>query len=153
MSNDNSIKEKSKEEIIKENISCSCRDVYKEREMPDPHCFYHEHLYTLEAMLEEYAEIRAVAFAEWLEKNASIGTRSTAIGSLCPMILYMKNGRYSAKMTKNYTPYSSKRQKINNHEQSAEEEGKSTRTAGCPACLRICLSRRCSRSCILKRAE
>lgn len=66
MSNDNLIKENSKEEIIKENISCSCRDVYKQREMPDPHCFYHEHLNTLEAMLEEYAEIRAVAFAEWI---------------------------------------------------------------------------------------
>lgn len=34
--------------------------------MPDPHCFYHEHLYQVEEMMDSWASQRAVAFAEWM---------------------------------------------------------------------------------------
>jgi len=46
---------KSTRDILKENISCDCRDVYFERGMPDPHCTFCDRGSEIEAMMQEYA--------------------------------------------------------------------------------------------------
>lgn len=45
-----------KEERLKEIMSCDCRDVYKEREMADPHCCYCNHKDDILQAMESYAQ-------------------------------------------------------------------------------------------------
>lgn len=64
---------KTKEEIIKEHYPCTCSIVYTSREMPDPNCTYHEELYEMELMMDEYAQQEAIGFAEWITRNSYQG--------------------------------------------------------------------------------
>lgn len=80
----------SMEDLIKENYSCVCAEIYTRRDMVDPDCVYHEHGDTIKELMQRWASIQCK------ERDAEIESLGMELDALAKVKDYWYNRCYQA---------------------------------------------------------